>query len=69
MSDAYKPVNDRTLADINRMNAQDTRAKPSKSSVLAALRDAEREGAPMDVEELAAEFGISAAEIEEILES
>lgn len=42
---------------------------PDKDSILAAMRDGEREGCPYDAVELAGAFGITVPELESILES
>jgi hypothetical protein len=40
---------------------------PSKAAVISAMEDADNEGRPMDAADLAAEFGISTSDIEQIL--
>lgn len=42
-------------------------AQVTKEMIETAINDAAREGAPMDAAELASEFGISVAEVEQIL--
>ena len=44
------------------------RRTPTRAELEVALEDADREGAPMDMIELAAEFGITREEAEQILE-
>jgi hypothetical protein len=41
--------------------------RPSKAAIISAMEDMDREGCPMDAEELASEFGISTSDIEQIL--
>jgi hypothetical protein len=41
--------------------------RPSKAAVISAMEDMDREGCPMDAEDLAAEFGVSTSDIEQIL--
>jgi hypothetical protein len=42
-------------------------AQVTKEMIETAINDTAREGAPMDAAELASEFGISVAEVEQIL--
>ena len=50
------------------VEAKNIRQKlPSQAALISALEDADREGCPLDTAELAAEFGISESDVEQIL--